>query len=199
MCTGKFVRYFCPVAIAKDPLCKYFDPATCRIRSYSQLWVRSKFVCCGQHRGSCVKCPVLYHPGNIEYQQSGTLNCLGCGARLYKERAAAEGHTELEGSVASYWSDSYTGTSVYAEMMEAKIEKEVEKDVDGFMEVEKEVEKQVDGCVEVKKDAEEEVDGFVEVEKEVEEVEGFVEVNVEIDGAMDVKWEIVCNCKDCMA
>ena len=51
------------------------------------MWVKTRWECCGNHRGDCVECPVLLAvPGNVEVQNATALECDECGARLSAER-----------------------------------------------------------------------------------------------------------------
>jgi hypothetical protein len=42
MCTGKRVRFFCPVALARNPLCPHYDPVRKAVHVYAHLWVQTK-------------------------------------------------------------------------------------------------------------------------------------------------------------
>ncbi|KAK4155738.1 hypothetical protein C8A00DRAFT_31398 [Chaetomidium leptoderma] len=122
MCTGQFVRFFCPQAIQRNPLCPYYNPDLDGngVRHYGSMWVPAMFVRCGNHRGDCLECPALHDtPGNIEQQDACALECVHCGERLRREREEAE-----------------AGRVVMEENCESVYEGEDSKEMDGDSDVE---------------------------------------------------------------
>ncbi|KAK4098963.1 hypothetical protein N658DRAFT_403917, partial [Parathielavia hyrcaniae] len=85
MCTGRQIRFLCPVALARNSLCPYYDVLLDSPLVYALLWQQTMWVCCGNHPNGCKECDTLYEPGNIEWYDACALECDPCGARLKAE------------------------------------------------------------------------------------------------------------------
>jgi hypothetical protein len=180
MCTGRFVRFFCPEAIAANKLCPHFDPICQGMTPYAQLWVQTKFVCCNGHFGDCVDCPLLYRAGNVEYQDGSAVECPECSKRLREGRAGETAETVMKPTPVE-------GEDTYV-MVAAEREDAYMADSEGDS----------DGGSEGGSDGDSESSGasYVSASENMEMTDADAENMVDED-KMDVEFGNVCGCQDC--
>jgi hypothetical protein len=212
MCTGKFVRSFCPQAIAANPLCPHFNVFQ-EMTPYAQVWVQTKFVCCGGHFGDCVQCPMLYIPGNIEYQDGIGVECPACSARLREMKAgevAGEVAREMTGTAARpiLVDDEVTGTPerpILVDGEDTYVMVPAEREDAYMADSEGDSEEDSDGGASCVSSGTSHVSDSENVEMTDADVEGVVDQDNTaaksriVCGCRDcAEFDIVCGCKDCM-